>query len=391
MPRTRREPARQGTRRDQRSQKSISRPPLDPIPDRLAARLEYVEGRRNLQRIEEVRDGILDWTQTELGKLWRQVRGGYEETEDFRHPQSLDQFGRVARVYDKGRSSWHEGDKIANTSLTNTFTKGIVVNDEGAENQFTTRRTGASQWRMYNDNQNTFYRYRLDNAANPRLVCDEYDGSEFVTFWKANAAGHDFISVVSESQPSASELTRSSTSSCGSAVMWISTAGTTEYDLNFRYKDSGNTTHDTKIHRPCFACLTKNGAQVTTAAFANLNGWTSKVNQGTFVPNIGTGAVQVPQTGYYKIDGYVNGSSTSAARSTLYVNVDEDQGSGTFVTIAQQMCYAKRDATNFEGGVAFSVIHQLDEGDEVRLQVKTVGATLSIGTLDAILNLQRIY
>ena len=64
--------------------------------------MKYREGVSNLTRMQEMRDLIVDYVDEESGALWRQLRGGNRDLEssDYRLPQSLDQYGRVIRLWD---------------------------------------------------------------------------------------------------------------------------------------------------------------------------------------------------------------------------------------------------------------------------------------------------
>jgi len=106
--------APQGTRGARHgSQKQISTR-RNRKPNELTDPLEYKEGVYDLQRIREVRDHIVDYVDEETGQLWRQLRGGNRDLElpDFRLPQSLDQYGRVARIWDTRNQKFLSGTYI---------------------------------------------------------------------------------------------------------------------------------------------------------------------------------------------------------------------------------------------------------------------------------------
>lgn len=119
----------QGTRgsRDVGTKVSISPSPMEPTPDKLAAKLEYIEGRYTLDRLNSVKDDILAYFRGELEKVWRQLRGGYTQAEDFRLPQNLDQFGRVVRTFNPKTRKWVEVSDV-DTTLDDLQTQ-ITRND----------------------------------------------------------------------------------------------------------------------------------------------------------------------------------------------------------------------------------------------------------------------
>lgn len=136
----------------------------------------------------------------------------------------------------------------------------------------------------------------------------------------------------------------------------------------------------------------KSGDQATTSSFADLTGWaTPEFEEDPFSFNTTTGVLTFQEDGVYEFDAYFGGTQTGNSRVQFDIKFVEDVGAGFVDFDCNQFeNYIQRNNTQNDGGFFAHGLRSFSEGDQLKIQVRTVGTAFTGGSGDGFFEVKKI-